>query len=161
MHINMELTPHSDGTGIQLQIPRPGILISHNLRTGPLTVQVRLGLGFSADLPGKIGTPFPRRGSLRPNAKSWIWDSWLSYFMDLRGWGDWLKTPLEFMTFREIQTHLSTLTPLIPAQRKNNVCRPYVIFFRVFLVGEYIYLSWVGWWLVDFPGINNKLQFMA
>ena len=72
MHINMELTPHSDGTGIQLQIPRPGILISHNLRMGPLTVQVRLGLGFSADLPGKIGTPFPRRGSLRPNAKSWI-----------------------------------------------------------------------------------------
>lgn len=68
-------------------------------------------------------------------------------------WSSWLSG--------KIQTHLSTLTPLIPAQRKNNVCRPYVIFFRVFLVGEYIYLSWVGWWLVDFPGINNKLQFMA
>ena len=143
MHINMELTPHSDGTAIKLQIPRPGILISHNLRMGPLTVQVRLGLGFSADLPGKIGTPFPRRGSLRPNAKSWIWDSWLSYFMDLRGWGDWLKTPLEFMTFRE-DSNTSLNLDSLDSRTKKKQRVPAVRHFFSSIPGGGIHLSQLG-----------------
>ena len=91
MHMNMY--PLTFGRN---RNPAPDSNFSHNLRMGPLTVQVRLGLGFSADLPGKIGTPFPRRGS---RAEREVMDLrfivhilhgkiHISYFMDLRGWGD-------------------------------------------------------------------------
>ena len=61
----------------------------------PLTVQVRLGLGFSADLPGEDWNALePRRGSLRPERE--VIDLrfivhilhgkiHISYFMNLRG----------------------------------------------------------------------------